>query len=236
MTGIPAVLNVINELTPKRPYYYIAAGIAVAIIIVSLLVSRTAGKQASQFPDEIEQWRPTVEAACKDTGLGTKWEDTILAIMQAESGGDDTVSSVVGSSEDVMQSSEGCAGIFAGDKSVINLGAAGLAAWDVKPSIAVPANSSTASIYAGTLEVRQTVQALESWLGTIDAGDTGKIGLIAQGYNYGFAAWSSYCEQNGITTWTYDASAAYQYIHSGGTVTHGQKVMDFYDAARGRDE
>lgn len=250
MTQIPAVLAVIGELTPKRPYYYVAAGIAIAIVIVSLLVSETAeiavrqavissngggSSSVSVFPEEIEQWRPTVAAACKDTGLGLKWEDTVLAIMQAESGGDDTVASVVGSSEDVMQSSEGVAGINAGAKSVTNLGATGLVAWDVRPSIAVPANSSTASIYAGTLEVMQTVGAFEGWIGTINTNDTGKIGLIAQGYNYGYWGWSNYCESYDITTWTYDASLTYQSIHGGGTATHGQKVMDFYDAARNED-
>ena len=246
-------LSTVASLTPDKPARYLFAGIVIAVIVVSLLTSSTAESYyiamagshptadadtatVGLFPDEVEYWRPTVAAACKDLDLGPEWQDTALAIMQVESGGDRTVSSVVGCSEDIMQAGEGCAGVNAGSKSVSLLGANGLAGWDATPSIAVPANCATASIYAGVIEIKETIGYLESWLGPIDPDDTGKIGLIAQGYNYGCAGWSAYCEQNGITTWTYEASAAYQYLHAGGTVTHGQKVMDAYDAARGEDE
>ena len=241
-------LYTVASLTPNKPTRYLFAGIAIAIIVVSLLTAPTAeyyfiamassdapagsDATASLFPDQVEYWRPTVAAACKDLDLGAEWQDTALAIMQVESGGDPSVSSVVGCSQDIMQAGEGCAGVNAGSKSVSLLGANGLAGWGATPSIAVPANCATASIYAGVIEIKETIGYLESWLGPIDPNDTGKIGLIAQGYNYGGAGWSTYCEQNGITTWTYEASAAYQYLHAGGTVTHGQKVMDAYDTAR----
>ena len=247
--GAGGPISTVAGLAPDKPAYYLVAGIAIAVIAVSLMASQTAElypfaltgpraaasseATASLFPDEVEYWRPTVAAACNDLDLGPEWQDTALAIMQVESGGDASVSSVVGCSEDIMQAGEGCAGVNAGSKSVSLLGANGLAGWDATPSIAVPANCATASIYAGVIEIKETIGYLESWLGPIDPDDTGKIGLIAQGYNYGCAGWSAYCEQNGITTWTYEASATYQYLHAGGTVNHGQKVMDAYDAARG---
>ncbi len=250
----------VASLAPNKPAYYIVLGIAIAIIAVSLLTTQTAEFQyyvvgnsfaatnsdetassdasegssttMSLFPDAVEYWRPTVAAACKDLDLGTEWEDTALAIMEAESGGNVNVSSVVGCSQDIMQAGEGCAGVNAGSRSVTLLGANGLAGWNAVPSIAVPANCATASIYAGVIEIKENIEHLESWLGPIDPDDVGKIGLIAQGYNYGCAGWSAYCQRNGITTWTYEASATYQSMQPGGTTAHGQKVMDAYAAAR----
>ncbi len=246
--GTSGPIGTVANLTPDKPHYYLAAGIAIAVIVVSLMAAQTVetypfalagpaaanseSATASLFPDDVEYWRPTVAAACKDLDLGAEWQDTVMAIMQVESGGNINVSSVVGCSQDIMQAGEGCAGVNAGSKSVTLLGANGLAGWGATPSIAVPANCATASIYAGAIEIKETIGYLESWLGPIDPADTGKIGLIAQGYNYGGAGWSAYCEANGITTWSYDASVTYQNMHPGGTATHGQKVMDAYDTAR----
>ncbi len=257
LVGPSQPIGAAASLAPSKPSYYLATGVAAAIVVVSLLASQTAefhyyvagnsfatenaaaqggSRQAtSLFPDTVEYWRPTVAAACKDLDLGTEWEDAALAIMQVESGGNINVSSVVGCSEDVMQSGEGCAGVNAGSRSVTLLGANGLAGWNAVPSIAVPANSGTASIYAGVIEIKENIEHLESWLGPIDPNDVGKIGLIAQGYNYGCAGWSAYCQRNGITTWTYEASATYQSMQPGGTTTHGQKVMEAYEAARAED-
>ena len=229
--------NLIESANDVKPAHRIIVGVIIAVVAVSLMFGvanqihkmRTA---SDGFPDAVEQWRPTVETACKDVGLDTKWVDTVLAMMQVESGGDVSVGSVVGAGEDIMQAGEGCAGVSAGSKSVIALGASGLAAWDITPSQPVYANTATASIYAGVIETKLTVDMFEGWLGPINVNNADVVALIAQGYNYGPDGWFQYCYANGVTAWTYEASLGYQYSHGGGTADHGQKVIDAYVAAR----
>ncbi len=186
------------------------------------------------FPADVEVWRSTVHTACEDADLDTKWVDTVLAMMQAESGGDMQISSVVGCRHDIMQAGEGCAGVYEGKKNVVELGSAALLAWDISPSISFGGNTAIASIYAGVIETKENINLLEDWLGEVDVSDLGKVGLVAQGYNYGYEGWFAYCKHNGITSWSYDASQTYKYNHGGGTVDHGQKVMDFYQEALDR--
>ena len=229
--------NLIESANDVKPAHRIIVGIIIAVVAVSLMFG-VANKihhmktVSSGFPDAVEQWRPTVETACKDAGLDTKWVDTVLAMMQVESGGDASVGSVVGAGEDVMQAGEGCAGVSAGSKSVIALGADGLAVWGITPSQPVYANTATASIYAGVIETKLTVDMFEGWLGPINVNNADVVALIAQGYNYGPDGWFQYCYANGVTAWTYEASLGYQYSHGGGTADHGQKVIDAYVAAR----
>ena len=244
-SGVPDIVstagttagNLIESANDVKPAHRIIVGVIIAVVAVSLMFG-VANKihhmktVSSGFPDAVEQWRPTVETACKDAGLDTKWVDTVLAMMQVESGGDASVGSVVGAGEDVMQAGEGCAGVNAGSKSVIVLGASGLAAWDITPSQPVYANTATASIYAGVIETKLTVEMFEGWLGPINVNNADVIALVAQGYNYGPDGWFRYCYANGITAWTYEASLGYQYSHGGGTADHGQKVIDAYVAAR----
>lgn len=241
-------LPLLKRISPEawaviQPSIAIVVGIGLLIFIAATTVTVTITvavvhhvmevRAANQeFPSEVEQWRKTVESACDDVGLDEKWADVVLAMMQAESGGDTDVYSVVGCSEDIMQAGEGCAGMTAGSENVIGLGEAGLAAWGIDPSIDVSPNTAVASIYAGVIETKQSVDLFEGWLGDMDLSDTGKIGLIAQGYNYGFAGWFAYCQANGITSWDYDSSLAYQSIHGGGTAEHGGKVINFYEAAK----
>ena len=244
-SGVPDIVstagttagNLIESANDVKPAHRIIVGVIIAVVVVSLMFG-VANKihqmktVSSGFPDTVEQWRPTVETACKDAGLDTKWVDTVLAMMQVESGGDVSVGSVVGAGEDVMQAGEGCAGVNAGSKSVIALGASGLAAWDITPSQPVYANTATASIYAGVIETKLTVDMFEGWLGPINVNNADVVALIAQGYNYGPDGWFQYCYANGVTAWTYEASLGYQYSHGGGTADHGQKVIDAYVAAR----
>lgn len=241
-------LPLLKRISPEawaviQPSIAIIVGIGLLIFIAATTVTVTITvavvhhvmevRAANQeFPSEVEQWRKTVDIACDDVGLDEKWVDVVLAMMQAESGGDIDVYSVVGCSEDIMQAGEGCAGVTAGSENVIGLGEAGLAAWGIDPSIDVSPNTAVASIYAGVIETKQSVDLFEGWLGDMDLSDTGKIGLIAQGYNYGFAGWFAYCQANGVTSWTYDDSLAYQSIHGGGTAEHGGKVINFYEAAK----
>ncbi len=244
-SGVPDIVstagttasNLVESANDVKPAHRIIIGVIIAVVVVSLMFGvanqihkmRTA---SDGFPAAVEQWRPAVETACKDAGLDTKWVDTVLAMMQVESGGDASVGSVVGAGEDVMQAGEGCAGVNAGSKSVIALGASGLAAWDITPSQPVYANTATASIYAGVIETKLTVEMFEGWLGPINVNNADVVALIAQGYNYGPDGWFQYCYANGITAWTYEASLSYQYSHGGGTADHGQKVIDAYVAAR----
>ena len=186
------------------------------------------------FPGDVEVWRSTVATACEDVGLDVKWTDTVLAMMQAESGGDLDVSSVVGCRHDVMQAGEGCAGVYAGSQDVVKLGSDALLSWGLSPSVSFGGNTATASIYAGVLETKQNVDLLEDWLGDVDVGDLGKVGLVAQGYNYGADGWFAYCRHYGIVSWDYDASQSYKWNHGGGTADHGQKVMNFYEEAKDR--
>lgn len=210
------------------------AAVIVVVVIVTNIVSCVAGKTATNtgFPSAVEQWRPTVETACADCSLDTKWVDTILAMIEAESSGNEDVSSVVGCVHDIMQAGEGCAGVTAGEKNVVQLGSQALEAWGVTPSQGFDGDTATSSIYAGVLETKQNVELFEGWLGEIDVNKPRKVALIAQGYNYGADGWFSYCKKNKIKKWTLKASSRYQKVQAGGTVNHGQKVMDFY--AKGR--
>ncbi len=245
-----------NELLAKRrarpvkPSYLIVAGIVlVAVIsIPSLLGSDLAianlrpapsmstapavTASGSSFPSKVEKWRSTVETACSDAGLDIKWTDTVLAMMQAESGGNLDVYSVVGADNDIMQAGEGIAGVTAGRRNVVGLGDSALRAWGIDPSLKVKGDTGTSSVYAGVLETKENVDLWEGWLGSLDTDDTGKIGLIAQGYNYGAEGWFKYCKARGITSWDYEDSKAYQNIRSGGTAMHGGKVITFYNTAR----
>ena len=201
---------------------------AFIMFMLSFCVHKVQARLDDSFPVNVEKWRSTVEVACTDVGVDSKWVDVILAMMQAESSGDVHVSSVVGASQDIMQAAEGCAGVNEGRKNVVELGEDGLAGWGITPSIEVEGESATSSIYAGVIETKQNIDVFEGWLGAIDMDDLGKIGLVAQGYNYGYEGWFAYCKRNGITEWSYDASAAYQEIQPGGTTNHGQKVINFY--------
>lgn len=217
-----------------QPAHRVAACAVCAVFLAVLVfgISSALTRHQAGFPDSVEQWRPTVETACKDVGLDIKWVDTVLAMMRAESVGDTEVGSVVGASCDIMQAGEGCAGVYQGDKDVIDLGSDALAAWGITPNQAFDGGTPTASIYAGVLETKMNVDLFEGWLGPIDVSDAGKIALIAQGYNYGAQGWFDYCSKNGITSWTLEASQAYQNIVGGGTAGHGGKVADYYTAAR----
>ncbi len=235
---------------PVKPTYLLVAGLVLVAVlsIPSLLGSDlsiaslrpdpsvstapSVTQEGSNFPAQVEKWRSTVETACNDSGLDVKWTDTVLAMMQAESGGNLNVYSVVGADNDIMQAGEGLAGVTAGRRNVVELGESALYAWDIDPSLTVNGDTATSSIYAGVLETKQNVDLFEGWLGDIDVDDTGKIGLIAQGYNYGADGWFKYCKARGITSWDYYDSKAYQNIQSGGTAMHGGKVITFYNTAR----
>lgn len=225
--GLIAIL-IIVVLTTAAP----AAATAVSTVASTATPVKTTASSVGNFPDKIEKWRGTVETACKDIELDTKWVDTILAIMQAESGGNTGIYSVRGVSRDIMQAAEGCAGTNAGKRDVIEKGSSALAAWGYSPSINFDGETCTASIYAGALETKQNVELWEGWLGPIDVNDTDLVAQIAQGYNYGADGWFAYCHRNGIKDWDYADSKYYSGVIGGGTANHGAKVVTFYSAGR----
>ncbi len=230
------IVSVVLVATGNFPVEAFAGDAAAGQAEVPATQKQAAVRSDSEtvFPGDVEVWRSTVQTACKDVELDTKWTDTILAMMQAESNGDLDVKSAVGASRDLMQAGEGCAGVYAGSKNVVGLGSGALYAWGYEPSIGFGGNTAIASVYAGTLETKYNVELLENWLGSVDVNDLGKVGLVAQGYNYGADGWFAYCRQHGITSWDHDASQSYKWNHGGGTVDHGQKVMDFYQEAKDR--
>lgn len=208
-----------------------AAATAVSTVGATSTPVASSGKSGN-FPEKIEKWRGTVETACKDINLDTKWVDTILAMMQTESGGNPGIYSVRGVSHDIMQAAEGLAGTHTGKRNVIQRGSSALEAWGYTSSIRFDGETCTASIYAGALETKQNVELWEGWLGPIDVNDTDKVAQVAQGYNYGAEGWFHYCHKNGYVNWSYDASARYKGLIGGGTANHGKKVITFYNAGR----
>lgn len=166
-----------------------------------------------------EQYRPVVQQACKDCGLGTDWVDCLLAAMVVESGGDKNVKSVLDVSGDIMQAAEGAYGWI-----VMN-------GW---PERGIAAESTEASIYAGVMEFKQNLQLWEGYLGTITPNDTTEIQLVIQGYNFGAEGWFAWCKQRGIHAYTVELAKEYSKTKmpadAKGTPTHAQKWLTAYDA------
>lgn len=185
------------------------------------------------LPAACEIWRPAVTTACSDIGLDTKWVDAILAMMAAESGGDLNVSSVLGAKQDVMQAAEGCAGYNANpdNQNIIKYGSSAVKNhYNAKCSQSFSGNTALASIYAGVIEFRHSLEAQESWLGSIEPTDTGKVQLVWQGYNYGYAGWANYCKRNNIKEWSLSASQRYSSQHKNlGTPNHAEKCLRYYN-------
>lgn len=187
-----------------------------ALLALSMACALLAGP-ASPLSERVQAFRPDVIEACEDVGLDVKWANLILAMMQQESGGDENVASVLGARGDVMQAAEGAYGwvIFEG-----------------APSWGVAAHTPRASIYAGALELKENLELWEGWLGPIEATDTDAIKLVVQGYNFGARGWFSWCKQNGVSTFSLDASRTYSQTcmpqGAKGTPDHAERVMRYY--------
>ena len=86
------------------------------------------------------------------------------------------------------------------------------------------------NIYAGTYEFSLCINDFKKYLGRKPVpDDLNDIALLAQGYNYGHLGWFNWLADQGVDTWTLEASKAYQERIDGlGTANHGQKIMDTY--------
>lgn len=199
--------------------------VAVTVIFAVIAVAGAAAlffqNDSSKYTAS-EQYRPTVEEACRDCGLDTHWTDCLLAAMVVESGADKDVMSVRNVEGDIMQAAEGAYGWI-----VTN----GWAEHNVK------AETPRASIYAGVMEFKQNLQLWEGYLGTITPEDTTEIQLVVQGYNFGADGWFTWCKNRDIRTYTVDIAKEYSdtMMPAGakGTPTHAQKWLAAYKKIHG---
>lgn len=215
-------------------------GCVMALLLIGLCLSVCfmGGREPATavLPEQVEQWRAWVERACDEVFGDTEWATFVLCLMAAESGGDVNVGSVTGAREDVMQASEGAFGNVVKHGATKDVGvydAAGnvVGSW---PYSSVSANTALASIYAGVLEFRMNLRLWEGWVGDISPTDVGRLGLVAQGYNYGAHGWLSWCKRNNVTSYSVEDSIRYQRtLPAGlkGTANHGEKVISFYATA-----
>lgn len=235
-----------------------AALAAVCAVIVAVLSfswfwdEANKKKSAVDLPPGCEALRGDVEDACSEVFGNADWSDMVLAIMAAESGGDLNVVAAGGATyvhcvggcgtplssvrQDVMQASEcGYGGIIVHGATKGNgvTCCPSVGAW---PYESVGASTARASIYAGTLYLRDGLEMWSGYLGEIGPGDVGKLALVAQGYNYNMSSWFSWCKARGITEYSLDASEQFQEtLPAGykGTANHAQKVMAYYPYGRG---
>lgn len=169
-----------------------------------------------------EQYRSTVQQACKDCDLDPDWTDCLLAAMLVESGGDKEVKSVLNVKNDIMQAAEGAYG------------------WIVKngwPKQSIKAQTIEASVYAGVMEFKQNLDLWEDYLGPITPDDTTEIELVIQGYNFGAEGWLAWCKAKGVRAYTVELAQEYSDTKmpadAKGTPTHAQKWLAAYETIRG---
>lgn len=237
----------------------VAASAAVACAAVVAILSfswfwddANKKKAAVELPPGCEALRADAEAACTEVFGDAGWTDMVLAIMAAESGGDLGVVAAGGATyvycvggcgtplssvkQDVMQASE------CGYGGIIVHGASKGSAVTCCPSVgpwpyaSVEASTARASIYAGTLYLRDGLEMWGGYLGEIGTGDIAKLALVAQGYNYNMSSWFSWCKARGITEYTLETSKRFQEtLPAGfkGTANHAEKVMAFYPYGHG---
>lgn len=203
---------------PRRSFAWRVVG-AVAIVAVITVLGGLAvvfQNDSSKYAAS-EQWRAFVTEACSDCGLDPQWTDCLLAAIVIESGGKDSVDSVMGVEGDIMQAAEGAYGWI-----VTN-------GW---PEHAVTAQTPEASIYAGVMEFKQNLELWKSYLGEFTPEDTTEIQLVIQGYNFGADGWFSWCKNRGIREYTVELAQEYSdtVMPEGakGTPTHAQKWLNAY--------
>lgn len=209
-------------------------------------------KTAVDLPPGCEALRSEAEAACSDIFGNADWSDMVLAIMAVESGGDLNVVAAGGATyvycaggcgtplssvrQDVMQASEcGYGGIIV-HGAVEGGGVRCCPAVGSWPYKSVEASTAKASIYAGTLYLRDGLEMWGGYLGEIGVGDVDKLALVAQGYNYNMSSWFAWCRARGITEYSLEASKRFQEtLPNGfkGTANHAQKVMAYYPYGHG---
>ena len=207
----------------RRRSFLAFAGV-LAFVLVFCLALACTGTYTTTLAryDSVEQWRALTQRACEDCELGEEWTDVILALMYIESGGDEDVESVTGVQHDIMQAAEGAYG------SIVTGGS---------DEYGVQAETCAASIYAGVLEFKASLELWEAYLGSIEPTDTAAVQLVVQGYNFGASGWQAWCEENGVTA--YSVSVAQEYSEeqmpedAKGTPTHARKWLSAYETIVG---
>ena len=210
----------------RRRSFLAFAGV-LAFVLVFCLALACTGTYTTTLAryDSVEQWRALTQRACEDCELGEEWADVILALMYIESGGDEDVESVTGVQHDIMQAAESAYGSIVTDGS---------------DEYGVQAETCAASIYAGVLEFKASLQLWEAYLGSIEPTDTGAVQLVVQGYNFGASGWQAWCEENGVTA--YSVSVAQEYSEeqmpegAKGTPTHAKKWLAAYETIAASSE
>lgn len=216
-----SAINSKNLKRIKNPIWKTATRVlaTIAIVVVIALVGAAAvifQNDSSKYSAS-EQWRPVVSDACTENGLDAAWTDCLLAVMVIESGADENVESVLGVHGDIMQAAEGAYGWIVTD------------GW---PDHALAPETPEASIYAGALEFKQSLELWESYLGPITPEDTTEIQLVIQGYNFGSDGWFTWCKNRDIHAYTVELAREYSNTQmpqdAKGTPTHAQKWLDSY--------
>ncbi len=203
---------------PRRSFAWRVVGVVAIVAVITVLggLAVVFQNDSSKYAAS-EQWRAFVTEACSDCGLDPQWTDCLLAAIVIESGGKDSVDSVMGVEGDIMQAAEGAYGWI-----VTN-------GW---PEHAVTAQTPEASIYAGVMEFKQNLELWKSYLGEFTPEDTTEIQLVIQGYNFGADGWFSWCKNRGIREYTVELAQEYSdtVMPEGtkGTPTHAQKWLNAY--------
>lgn len=227
--------------------------VVVAILSFSWLWDDANKKKTTvDLPPGCEALRSDVEDICKEVFGNADWSDMVLAIMAAESGGDLNVVAAGGATyvycaggcgtplssvrQDVMQASEcGYGGVIV-HGATKGEGIACCPSVGSWPYSSITASTARASIYAGTLYLRDGIEMWGSYLGGIGVEDVGKLALVAQGYNYNMSSWFAWCKARGITEYSLEASEQFQEtLPAGfkGTANHAEKVMAYYPYGHG---
>ena len=160
------------------------------------------------------RWANTVIDAEQYWGLDTSTTYLILSIIEVESGGDEFVDAI-GNIMQVSSVTDNYAYIANG-----------------VPEEGVAACTPAASIYAGTKIVQEALACFQDEFGVAANLDNHpQAALVAQGYNYGYAGWISYCAQNGVSEWSYWHAANYQntVMQGNGSCVYGQKIIERLD-------
>lgn len=203
----------------RRRHFLAFIGVLAFLVTFCFALTVTATYQNTNAKYEaVEGYEAIIAQACDDCGLGSEWTDAVLAIMYIESGGDADVESVLGVEHDVMQAAEGAYGSIVTDGS---------------SEYGVEAETVEASIYAGVLEFKDSLELWEGYLGTIEPEDTAAVQLVVQGYNFGAAGWFAWCEEAGVTAYTVELAETYSDEEmpedAKGTPTHAEKWLEAYE-------
>ncbi len=226
MSKVALVLQLLkNEDTRKKLMYIAIIPVAIILLIFSMFTAllmgtadsaqTTPGTAVSSVSEEVEAWRPLVTTYCEKYGI-TGYEDLALALIQAESSGNEP---------DPMQAAEGAYGMYC-IKTKNNKGG------HVRGPCGIPEGHGECSINAGIQELRDALKKAN----VESPYDIDHIKVAIQGYNYGMNGWITWINQHG-GKYTLELSQEYSDTKmpagAKGTPNHAEKVMRYYSIATG---